>query len=632
VTLQRVITENEVSLNGIFYRVRRQVQWNIASQYPAKVVIGDIDSSSQQHTSAIRWSGATGGIGKKDHDGAVDVNSLWYGTSHLRVQGHKTLPDRIISTAASGVAGVVRVGALAELDGAIYGAFNTSVRKYTFGTDSWGSSLHTLPEVATDAITTRLGGTVYMIFAHTGGMTYKTISGSFTNITSDALYMAEWDDRLWAIDNTGQLRWAFNPAGTFTNDAQLPLPNGYAQDLFVGRRADGEHVLFASTKVGLFAHDVANNAFVKTELDLPFHDDSGAGVVRWRDATYVPAGLAIYKYSVGGTAAVITTVGPDKEQGLPADRRGKIVRLESSHNDLLALITSTSSGAITLNTFASAGLASHQSPAMDQDAGRALILGFNDLGYQVLFESSTEEEALTASLVSNAYGGYRMWFAQNRLVKYFSLPVDIVNPSEITDRVYADSSRDEFPWFDAGQAEVDKLAIRFKVEVADTSSTETVTAYYGLDYDDDTWTALEAITSDGITTYQLPNTSPTGTNAATGLAFRAIRFRTDLANGSDNSLSPDVRSITLEYRKKLPARLGWNIEIDVNEGYKGLSPIQMQDALQDAIDSNTLLEFTYRGDEDESDRNYYVDVIQATGLDQTGNDQGATVRLTLIEV
>jgi hypothetical protein len=632
VTLQRVITENEVSLNGIFYRVRRQVQWNIASQYPAKVVIGDIDSSSQQHTSAIRWSGATGGIGKKDHDGAVDVNNLWYGTSHLRVQGHKTLPDRITSTAASGVGGVLKVGALAELAGNVYSAFGESVRKYAFGTDSWGGNLKTLPAGATDAITTRLGGTVYMIFAHTGGMTYKTISGSFTNITSDALYMAEWDDRLWAIDNTGQLRWAFNPAGTFTNDAQLPLPNGYAQDLFVGRRADGEHVLFASTKVGLFAHDVANNAFVKTELDLPFHDDSGAGVVRWRDATYVPAGLAIYKYSVGGTAAVITTVGPDKEQGLPADRRGKIVRLESSHNDLLALISSTTSTATTPSVFASAGLASHQSPAMGVGTGRALILGFNDLGYQVLFESSSEEEELTASLVSNAYNGYRMWFAQNRLVKYFSLPVDIVNPSEITDRVYADSSSDEFPWFDAGQAEVDKLAIRFKVEVADTSSTETVTAYYGLDYDDDTWTALEAITSDGITTYQLPNTSPTGTNAATGLAFRAIRFRTDLANGSDNSLSPDVRSITLEYRKKLPARLGWNIEIDVNEGYKGLSPIQMQDALQDAIDSNTLLEFTYRGDEDESDRNYYVDVIQATGLDQTGNDQSATVRLTLIEV
>jgi hypothetical protein len=632
-TLQRVITKNEISLGGVFYRLTRPVQWNIASQFPAKIQIGDFSGESQQHTSAIRWSGATGGIGKKDHEGAVDVNRLWYGTSHLRVDGHRTLPDRVTTTAASGVSGVVKVGAMEELADQIYAAYNTSIRKYTFATDSWGSSLHTLPAIATDVITTRLGGTVYMVFAHTGGMTYTTDGSTFTDITDDALYLEEWDDRIWAIDNTGQLRWAFDPTGTWTNDAQLPLANGNAQDLLVGRRADGEHILFASTKVGLFAHDVANNAFVKTEMDLPFHDDSGAGVTRWRDATFVPAGLAAYKYSIGGAAAVIQTVGPDKDQGLPSDRRGRIIKLEKSHNDLLAFVDSTSAAATTLNTFPSAGLGTHLSPAMNADTGRALILGWNELGWQVVFESEAQTEAITASLVSNAYGSYRLWFAHNRRVKYIALPVDVVNPSEISDRVYADSSRDEFPWFDAGQAEIDKLAVRVKGEVAGTSTTETATIYYALNYDDaeTAWVALDTIVTDGITTYNLPNTSPTGTSAAVGIDFRAIRFRTDLANGSDESLSPDFRSLTLEYRKKLPVRLGWNVELNLNEAYKSLTSLEMQLALQTAIGSNTLLEFTYR-DDDGVTRNYYVDIIQVTGLDRTGHDERTTVRLTLVQV
>lgn len=622
---ERVVTEGEISLNGNYFKLTRPVQATIASQYPARVLTGEISGDSQQGVSQIRWSDARGGIGKKDHEGAADVNRLWYGTSHLRVNGHRTLPDRVISTAATGITGVFTIGALAELANEIYLAASTTVLKLDFDGDSWGSSLHTLPAAATDAITARWGGTVYMVFAHTGGTTDTTDGSTFSDRTADALYLADWDDRIWAIDNTGQLRWAFDPTGSFTNDAQLPLPNGYVKDLFVARDAAGEHILYASTAVGLYAHDAGNNAFVRTEVKRPFHNNSGAGVVEWRGSSYIPAGLGIYKYNIGGTTAVQTVVGPDRDQGLPSDRRGTIIRLEETHNDLLVLVDDTSAAAEDFDTFISSGVSAHSPAVVDTEAGRSLVLGWNEVGWQVLFESSTNEQSIDYSLVSNAYSGYRFWFAQNELVKYFALPVDVVNPSELSDREYADSSRDESPWFDAGQAEVDKIALRLRVEVTGASSDETIAVYYGLDYDDATWTSLGTITSNGVTTYDFPNST-----TPTGIVFRSFRWRTDLANGSDNSLSPDVRSITVEYRKKLPLRSGWSVEIDLNHPVHGKTSAEQRAGLLTSAQSNALVEFTFRDDAGDT-RNYFIDVVQLTGLEFTGHNEGGITRLVLAE-
>jgi len=622
----RVIGDNEVFLGGFYYNTSRDIQGTV-SGYPSKVIIGDITGDSQSRLSQIRWNSARGGIGKKDHQGSADVNRLWYGTSHLRVDGHRTLPDRVTTTAASGVSGVFTVGAMAELALTIYAAFGTSLRSYA--PDTW-TEVHTLPAVARDAITCRLGGTVYMVFAHSGGYSYTTNGSDWPTDRTDMRFIEEcWDDRLWGIDATGQLRWAFNPTSSaWTDDAQLPLPNDYVQDLFVGRDAFGNHILYASTKVGLFAHDAGNNQFVKTELELPFHDDAGAGVERFRDATYVPAGLGIYRYSIGGGGAVISIVGPDRDQGLPAAKRGKIIKLVKSHNDLIALIDNTAAGAETFNVFVSSGMASHGTSVMNLTVGQSLILGWDTVGWQVLWESGTTEQAITYALVSNSLNEYRLWWAQNERVHHMDLPVDVLNPAEISDREYADSSRDEFPWFDAGQAEIDKLAVRLLVEAADTSSNETVTPYFGLNGDDSTWSSLSAISSDGTSVYTFPNTTAGVTTGATGVEFRSIRFRTDMANGTVNTLSPDVRSMTLEYRKKLTPRYRFSIELDLDDYSHGVSPLEQRVNLRAAIESNLGQEFTFRDDAGNT-RNYYCDIISPATIERTGHDERGVTRVVL---
>jgi hypothetical protein len=94
--------------------------------------------------------------------------------------------------------------------------------------------------------------------------------------------------------------------------------------------------------------------------------------------------------------------------------------------------------------------------------------------------------------------------------------------------------------------------------------------------------------------------------------------------------SPDVVSISLEYRKKLDAKYGHSVEVDLNKTYKGKSPKQLRSALVSAIESNTLNEFTFR-DDSGGTRNYYVDVTSATGIEYTGYDERGTSRITLVE-
>jgi len=176
-------------------------------------------------------------------------------------------------------------------------------------------------------------------------------------------------------------------------------------------------------------------------------------------------------------------------------------------------------------------------------------------------------------------------------------------------------------WFSADQVEVDKLALEFKIETDDCSSTQTVAVAYALDYDDSSYTSMGTITSDGTTTYTF--------GSSLGTAFRAIQFKLTLATETENA-SPDVVNMSLIYRKKLESKFGWAVNIDMNKEYKGSSPKALRSNILSAVQSNTLLEFTFR-DDTTTNRNYYVDITSAQGLEHTAYDERGSTQLLLTE-
>ena len=619
----KVIKKNEVYLNGNYYPITRPVQQVLASIYPAKVTIGDTTRDSQARTSVISWSDFRGGIGVERMEGATDVDRSWFSTCSLRYKRHLVLSAKTTSVSNSNATGE-SLDILQEFNGALYGIWSDKkVYKYESGSDSFGSALDTLPDVATDALEVRMGGTLYLVIAHTGGYTYTSDASSFTDDTTDTKFLAYWNDKLWGRANTGQL-WYASSIGTEVNDAKLPLPDGHVTDLFVARNASGNPILYAMTKEGLYAHDSTNALWVETQLALPFHNENGKGTIRWRDSVYIPAGLGIYKYINGTNSAVVSVVGPDKDHGLPSDYRGSISKLIGTHNDLIALIDGTLTPSV-VDMFATG-----ESPVIGDTTGYSTVLGYNEMGWEVKWAASGTDQGkkITAGFVSDVGGTltatnpYRLYWGFDGALYYQQLQSDVINPTQVVNYSYEDSvdGIHYTPWFSADQVEVDKLALKLKVETADCNANQTVKIEYGTDYTE-TYTAMGTITSNGITTYTF--------GSSAGTTFRSIQFKITLATNT-KIVSPDMISLTLEYRKKLNTKFGWSVNIDINKAYKGNSSKAMRSNILSAIQSNTLLEFTYR-DDSSTNRNYYVDITNAQGLEETAYDERGTTQLLLTE-
>jgi len=619
----KVIKKNEVYLNGKYYPITKPVQQVLASIYPAKVTIGDTTRDSQIRASVISWSDFRGGIGVERMEGSKDVDRSWFSTCSLRYKRHLVLPPKTTSVSNSDITGE-SLDIIQEFNGALYGIWsNKKVYKFNSGSDSFGSALDTLPDTATDAIEVRIGGTLYLVIAHTGGYTYTSNASSFTDDTKDAKFLAFWNDKLWGIDNTGQL-WHAASLGSETNDAKLPLPDGHVTDLFVARNASGNPILYAMTKEGLYAHDATNSLWIETQLALPFHNENGKGSTRWRDSVYIPAGLGIYKYINGTNSAVVSIVGPDKDHGLPSDYRGSIRKLMGTHNDLIALVDGTLAPS-TVDMFASS-----ESTVIDDSTGYSSVLGWNEMGWEVKWTASGNNRGkkITAGFVSDVGGTltatnpYRLYWGFDGNLYYQQLQSDVINPTQVVNYNYEDSvdGIHYTPWFSADQVEVDKLALKLKAETATCNSNQTVKVEYALDYDE-TYTTMGTITSNGITTYTF--------GSGIGTSFRSIQFKITLATNT-RTASPDLISLTLEFRKKLDTKFAWSVDIDVSKTYKGNSPKAMRSNILSAIQSNTLLEFTYR-DDSSTNRNYYVDIVNAQGLEHTAYDERGTTKILVSE-
>lgn len=578
--------------------------------------------------------------------GASDADRAWYSTCQLRYRHHLVLPALSTATRAqlsNGTAVSGEVTFIAELGTVLYVGFNKAPYYYSEGGESHGadhltqvtssSSAYEFPATPTDSITVRMGGTDYIVVAHTGGYSYFSSATTVADKTTDAKFLAFWDDRLWGIDATGQLWYTLTISGTPVNDAKLPVQSGFVTDLFVGRDASGEQIIYAATKVGLYAHDAANGRWVETQFQLPFHNFNGVGSVRWRDSIYTPSGLGIYKYINGNNNAVITVMGPDRDDGLPATQRGTIKKLAGTHTELLAAIDATTAPASQAATDWSfhvpVGQAS-RTCVIDASTGQSSIVGWNDTGWETKWSAPTSAAGKPVEhlIVTNSgKGDYRMWWGFNGKLYNQLVPFDVINPAQLSTFEYDTSGVHETPWFDAQQAEVDKLALKLKVEVQDSGSDETVKVDYALNYSDTYETSLGTISSDGTTTYTF--------GSGVGVSFRSIRFKLTLARQAGSTVaimkkSPDVVSLTLEYRKKLEAKYGHTVEVDLNKTYKGKDPAQLRSALVTSIESNTLQEFTFR-DDSGGTRNYYVDITSATGIEYTGYDERGTSRITLVE-
>jgi hypothetical protein len=639
-----VVEENEIYLNGTYYPLTRPVRSQLASLYPAKVIIGDTTKDSQLRSSIIAWTDWRGGIGINRMEGAGEVNRAWFSTSQLRYKNHLVLPGLVTETPTPthSIDGAT-IGAIDTYADEVYAAWNSStsgqIFKYSNSGNTWGSAVDTTTDQVTDSVVwTDASANTYLVFAHydSGGSNYTYYNGSSWTTAAngkDTQYLTTWDERLWGI-SYGGLLWHSTTIGTEVDDAQLPLPAGSITKLFVARNAIGVPIIYAATTRGLFAHNADNAMWEATQMDFPVHPDNGKGTTRWRDSVYIPSGNGIYKYINGNNAAVITIVGPDRDDGLPSGYRGAIRHMAGSHNELLVGIDANAApSTISSLSLPYQWISHHGARTITPDSGNSSILGYNEMGWEVKWASETSGKGFDALHVSDAYSKYRVWWGHNDIVHFMDLPKDIINPSEVSEFAYALSSTHETPWFNAGQSEVDKLALSLRIEAQDLTTDEKVTIQYATDY---TESYTTAVVVDSSTMGTASGTYTYTFGSSVGTAFRSIKFKLTLErdDATDTGLekfnTPDVVSLTLEYRKKLPAKWGHTVDVDLTNEYKGNVPKDLRAALITAIETTTLVEFTFRDDAGGT-RNYYVDVVAAQGLEFTGHDERGSTTIQVVE-
>ena len=462
------------------------------------------------------------------------------------------------------------------------------------------------------------------------------VSVEWTTDTTDTKFVTVWDERLWGISYTGQL-WYATVVGTEVNDAVLPLPDGAVTALFVARNAMGIPIIYAATTRGLLAHNSDNAMWESTQMDFPVHPDNGKGTVTWRDSVYIPSGNGIYKYINGNNAAVISIMGPDRDDGLPSDRRGAIRHMAGAHNELLIGIDARAAPAsISSTSFSYQWISHHGAVVIEPTTGFSSILGYNDMGWEVKWQATKSGVGFDSIHVSDAYSKYRVYWGHNDIVHFMEIPKDIINPSEVGNFSYATSGVHETPWFNAGQSEVDKLALKLRIEAQDLTADETVKVEYALDYDNGTYYNIDDVPITSTVMGAASGTHLYTFGSKAGTSFRSIKFKITLSRstatttGLEKFNTPDLISLTLEYRKKIEAKWGHTVDVDLTNEYKGNVPKDLRSNLISAIESTTLVEFTFR-DDSGGTRNYYVDVIGAQGMEFTGHDERGSTTIQVVE-
>ena len=623
-----VIGKNEILLNSERYKINGPVRKTLVSIAAPRFTIGDTQRGADPRASILTQNDFRGGIGWNRGLDPGTVDRVWWSDCQTRFKGHLLLPRKSNAATTQSVGTIKSITEFtvsASTDVYVVHSDN-KVYKYLNASDAWSSSLDTLTNPTKETIVFRDTTANYMIFARgSSGYTYTTDASTFTDMdvsghaSRNVEYFTIWHGQLWGIDNEGVLKqWASGPTANPTEKGALPLPDGYVTSLFIYRDAAGTPIIYAGTKVGLWAFDETNNRWEETELRLPFHTNSGKGTVVWRDAIYFPAGNAIYKYQTGSNTAVVSLVGFDRDHGIPEAYAGQVVKLIGTHNDLIAFVNADIDTSYTV--FATGRQASGMGGASTvvSGTGTSAILGFNDVAWEVKW-TGADNTGLETAHVGSAYNEYRMWFGVGNALYWTALSPDVINPDEISTFQYAGSGTMETPWFDGGDAAGNKTAISLRAVTSTCSTDVNIAISYATNFNE-SYTSLGTITTNGTTTYDFAS--------GVGVEFASIKFKATLT--SDTVLSsPDLNLIELRWREKIPPKYGFSVTIDAAKTFRSKTPKQILDNITTVINTNTLVPFTYK--DNDSDRSYYVDLISASGFEFTGHDERGQIQIQLVE-
>jgi len=640
---ERITQEGAIAIDGKFYELRDKVRWGIVSGNPPKFSTGAYTEDTNPRASTVYWDDLSGGIGAEDVDPKTPERHkrAWYGPANLRHPGQVILPGRVIATAQATTSDV---DAICDYNNTIYKCHGTTVYEYEYVTDT-NTSSRTLLNAAKDWARGLVGGTDTLVIA-TGAEVDYLQSTTWARNTTDIDYVTFLNELLWGLDaTTGQLYYTDDLSAAWSSDAVLQTPADYATSLFTVW--DGERRRIAvGTRIGIYLLDDEHRRFEPASFsELPYHPDGGLGLDVWRGAAAYAAGSGMHLVGFSDSAPVgklDVAMGPDRDHGLPSNRRGTIVDVAASHNELFAAMDGTKGLGFWETTYqvdqtheqfyGSTGAGTSRISTFGIKRGYSTVLGWNEAawrrhnnsgGWQVTWESESTALAITAITVSDAYSRYNLWIGANHNVYYLSLPTDVVNPLKVTTSEFDDSTVLYYPRFSSGMPNEDFLALSFVAQTTNPSTSETMKLQYATDYADPEVSAnLNDVTFASAASATISasgrDRAYLGTNRE-GVVAQAVQPVVTLSRGAGNlNSTPILRLLGMAYRVRPRRMYGIRAPLKITERSPDGRDAKTQRAdLRAAMNNTTLLEVTWR-DDDSNVENYYMDPEDLITEDESG--------------
>ena len=617
----------QIILDGVPIPVT-SMNYSDLSRFESKLTIGDYSKDSDALLSTWAQSGWNGGVLIDEHiEGGTDQRARW-STLWTRSPGQLTLNARAKGYSADDTTHYP----VGDYDGQFWFAVGTSLQTM----DDPGTT-YTLSGTPV-AVGVEYAGELVIPLGELG---IDIFDGATIANDPDvpAISLLIWDDKLFALTVAGDLiKWDGTTWTTPAVARSIPsreIPRSLTS--FYDR--SGTLTPTVITNRGVWMLDLEADVLHKTRLDVPPGTDNGLGVTQWRDdGLYYPAGLGVYRHSASG---VITTMGLDRDDGVPMEYRGRITSMVAEHNSIIALLEGDTVELDTPETPDEFDM--EHSPLADDlsfDAASspsisALML-WNEAGWHVLhaFRTPVEPNWLYLSLTEMDGWDYTLVCGHGTGLTFIPLSKFMFGPRQLVQSQVQEFEPDGVHLtgrFDAGMVGFRKLASHFEVNMRDpTRGTNMATIPFEgsvtVEYMTDvcpTWQMLGTVEGYGRTVLPFNVVD----QFVRGTVFTWIEFRYTMERGANTRLTPIIDSTVLKYIKLPLEGRTWTCTVDLEfETYGAYGPEQLSDFITRLTMATTFTKMQHLGN------TYRVRVSQVNGAEATVFDGRKALTLSIVAV
>ena len=600
-----VVLAREVSLNGVKLPVTNGIRPFVIDQVVPQLQIGGSDEVKEEKASKWFFSNTVGGHGRyRFHPNAQQQPDKFFDSSIRTDMSELTL----LPLATQAVDLGATVAGICEWSGAVYFAGGTHFRRTTDGStyqgyctthNAWETdgSIHNEKTLPDSFVSFGVYNGKLLFWCGTNGTTYDGAT-TFANIGVTGSYSVVYDGKCVVVDSTGQLKYTTD-LSTFTNLAKVY--DAAPTALCVWMDGQGDPAIWVGTAAGAWVVDFyLERAYPSQVVFNDYWADNCRGMRPWNGDLVIPKGGNVRRFDFGSRVAQEAEMGPGMtEDGMAQSRQGRAVAVEASMEHMLLVAYDGGTG------------------------GTSSVLMWRDAGWHTLVLGSASGSSIRAlcfsTLNASAATAPRLWYGEGTKVWWIPWWDTTANPIQTPAAMtYQASGTLITPWF--GSPELRSIAMDFRLQVGQITSTERVDVYAAYDNDDSSgaWNLIGTVANNGTVVVRFP--------FAGGQPFRTIRIKLVLRRGSTTTLTPRVYSAVLRWTPQPRSLWGYSFEVAVDASYGGKTPAALESAIQTAVDAGVVV-FSYRPDDDR-----YVRVEKAQALTIGGRDNRGRWQMTATEV